>query len=381
MSRFLSRPAVRRAARAITATALLSAATAGLAAAPASALPSRAELDGPGRLYALRTFESGAEPTAAQKASCKTGLGPEWALTQISALEARYYAPTVDPTTGLVTDPDARLVGPIFGCLGVTASLSQPGTSWGKLPLSLGTIEARGRCSLHTSPSLFLATYSGCMLPITPQNGRSGFVTSASYADLFKLHGTTTGSVWTAFVAGAGDANTPVAVTPAPNTPKVVGLKHAILRGVGQAPIPVAGAGCPNGTKTAARAALHAQAPDPASAELIAPPTETAAGTVTLCFKSAYQLSTPTTAIITIPSAGSSSNVIKAEGQCYHREIGLANDLRSQACDFEPIAPKVPLREGVITSNGLVKNGNLAQGENAAIWVIGGLGNFANPTP
>ncbi len=366
--------------RAAAVTVALTATAAGLAAPASAALPSRATLDGPGRIYAIRTFESGNEATAEQKAACKVGMGPEWSATQISALDARYYAPEIDERTGLVTDPDARQVGPIFGCVGVTGSLKQPGTSWGRIPLSLGTIEARGRCSLRLSPSLAFATYSGCILPVTPQDGKSGMVTSASYTDLLKLHGTTTGSIWTAFVAGAGTASTPVQPVPAPTVPTVANLKHVVLRSVGQRSTPLLSSGCPFGTLSAARADLHAQTPDPQTAELISPPNAALAGWVKLCFQGTYGLSTFTTAYLTVNAGTASSNVIKAEGTCYHREIGLAGDLRSQACDFEPVTPKIALREGVITSNGLVHAGNLTSGANAAVWVIGGLGPFGTPT-
>lgn len=370
----------RRVARALIAAAALATAAGGVAAPAHAALPTRAQLDGPGRLYAIRTFDSGAEGTPAQVAACKVGLGPEWAATQISTLDARYYAPGVNPSTGLVTDPAARQVGPLFGCVGVTGSLKQPGTSFGEIPLSLGTIHAKGRCSLRFAQAQAFATFSGCVLPVVPELGRSGLVTSASYTDLLGLYGTTTGSVWTAFVAGATGPDQTVTPVPVPSAPKPGNvLRHQILRAVGQHAIPVASSGCPWFTQSAAQAALHAQVPDSATSELIAAPNATAAGSVKLCFQGGYGLSTFTTAYLTVPAGTSTTKVIKAEGTCYQREIGLTGDLRSQACDLEPVNPRVVLKEGMITSNGLVHAGDLTTGANAAVWVLGGFGPFGTP--
>lgn len=368
----------RRRARSLAA-GVLAAASFGAILAPAApaALPTRAELDGPGRLYAVRTFDSGSDATPAQAAACKAGLGAD----PLSTLDARYYAPTVDPSTGLVTVPNAKQVSPLVGCVGVSPSLSQPGTAYGEVPLSAGTIHAKGRCSLRFSQAEAFATFSGCVLPVVPENGKNGMVTSASYTDLLGLHNTTTGSVWTAYVTGTtgpDQALTPIPpkLAPKPGTT----LRHQILRAVDQHAIPVPST-CPWFTKTASIAALHAQAPDPNTSELIAAPNATAAGSVTLCFRGAYSLAIPTTALITVPSGSASSNVIKAEGTCYHRNIGLAGDLRSQACDLEPVTPRIPMREGMITSNGLIHEGTASAGANAAVWVLGGFGSFGTPAP
>ncbi|MEN0015442.1 MAG: hypothetical protein AAGC46_18890 [Solirubrobacteraceae bacterium] len=374
----LSRPA--RAVRALLA-ALVLVLTAGgtVSVASAAPLPSRAVLDGPGRLYAIRTFDSGEAATASQKAACKAGLGPIWSLTEISALSARYYSPTVDPQTGLVTKPDARTVGPIFGCVGATVSTTQPGTSWGEVPLSLGTIHARGQCSLRFSSIQAFATESGCILGVTPENGLNGVVTSASYTDLLGLGGTTTGSVWTAFVSGAAGRSQTVTPpsTPAPVTPKAGNLRHLILRAVGQHAVAVPPS-CPAGTRTATTADLHAQQPDPATDELIAAPSAAAAGTVTLCFEGAYSAAVQTTAVITLPAGPANpSGIFTAGGLCYHRDIGATSTV-GEACDLAPTARTGVLQEGMITSNGLVTTGTNGAAQNAAVWVIGGFGTLGD---
>lgn len=367
-----------RIARRLLAAALLattSAGAVGVAAASAAPLPSRAVLDGPGRLYAIRTFDSGEAATAAQKSACKAGLGPVWSLTQISALSARYYSPTVDQATGLVTDADARTVGPIFGCVGVTASLTQPGTSWGEVPLSLGTIHAKGQCSLRISSIQAFATESGCILGVTPENGLTGVVTSASYTDLLSLGSTTTGSVWTAFVAGAAGRSQTVTppTTPAPVTPKQGNLRHLILRAVAQHAVPVP-ASCPGGTKSATSADLHAQQPDTATDELIAAPSATAAGTVVMCFGGTYSAAVSTTAVFTLPGGPANpSGVFTAGGLCYHRDIGVAGSA-GEACDLAPTNRTGMLQEGMITSNGVVAAGTNGAAQNAAVWVLGGFG-------
>lgn len=372
-------PGGRRSRIAIAAASLSGIALGAASAAQAAPLPSRAVLDGPGRLYAIRTFDSGEKATSAQKSACTAGLGLPWSLTQISQLAARYYNPTVDPATGLVIAAAAHVVGPIFGCVGVTTSLTQPGTSWGEVPLSLGTIHAKGQCSLRFSSVQALATESGCILGVTPENGLNGVVTSASYTDLLSLGSTTTGSVWTAFVTGAAGrtANVVAPTIPPPVTPKAGNLRHLILRAVGQHSVAVPPS-CPAGTKTAASADLHAQQPDPATDELIAAPSAAAAGTLTLCFTASYSSAVSTTAVFTLPGGPTNpSGIFTASGLCYHRGIAQSGAV-GEACDLAPNAKTTVLREGMITSNGLVTAGVNGAAQNASVWVIGGFGTLGD---
>jgi hypothetical protein len=70
--------------------------------------------------------------------------------------------------------------------------------------------------------------------------------------------------------------------------------------------------------------------------------------------------------------------LVKAEGICYHRDIGL-NPTMGEACDLNPVTPKVALKEGMVTSNGLVPSGRNGGALNAAVWVLGGFGTIGTP--
>ncbi|MEV6060848.1 hypothetical protein AB0L62_12675 [Nocardia asteroides] len=374
---------------------LLTATSTGIAYAD-DAIPDRAVLDGPARMFALRTFDSGFDASASAKEICRAGLGPIDGLTQVSSLDARFYAPIIDTATGLITVADAQQTSPMLACVGLTASLSHPVTNFARLPLRVGTVDARGRCSLRPSLHHLLATLNGCTLAITPADGLSGTVTSASYTDLVGVTPVTTGSVWTASVLGGADRTVDLAPIPPRDAPTAGDLRHAIFRAIGGQR--AKSADCPSGFVPSSRAQLHPQQPDPGSGELIEAPSPVAAGAVTLCSGSSGSSGAPAgssngssgsssgssgagsvvsvAGVLTMSGNGSDAPPVPFEGHCTFSDVGAAGVL-GRTCELSPSTRTTVMEEGVITVNGLVSAQDPSQEINAPVWVVGGFGTFA----
>ncbi|MEV0688490.1 hypothetical protein AB0I35_32005 [Nocardia sp. NPDC050378] len=298
----------------------------------------------------------------------------------MSTLDARFYAPTIDAATGLITVADAEQTSPMLACVGLTASLTQPVTNYARLPLRVGTVDARGHCSLRPSLHHLLATLNGCTLAITPADGLTGTVTSASYTDLVGVTPVTTGSVWTASVLGGSDRTVDLVPVPPRDAPKAGDLRHAIFRAIGG--LSADPASCPSGFTPSSRALLHPQQPDPASGELIAAPSPEAAGVVALCSGPSNGSSNGSSgAGSVVPVAGTvtlgrGSDAVPFTGQCQLTEVGAAGVL-GRTCELSPSTRTTVLEEGMITVNGLVSAHDPSREINSPLWIVGGFGTFA----
>jgi hypothetical protein len=275
-----------------------------------------------------------------------------------------------------VTDPTARELGPGFIC-GAPGPAGLDAAAFTDLP-GIDRTTLRGPCALRPLAPQPGALAVSCALTAAanPAAGvTGGFATSNSVVSQGPGE-VPTGSVWTAYVSRS-EATTQISdvpAGPAPKVPDVAGIDFLILRTTAT-DNPASDAFCAPGS-TVRTGRVSAVQPDLGSGRI--PDTAGAAmGGLVACF----QPSGATTVRIRVPKADGTLEV-QGSGTCAASPVAGETD-PLQHCSLD-VTPAGEIRDGLITSNGLVDAAATSRTRGPGVWTVSMLGSppdAATPAP
>lgn len=329
--------------------------------------------NGPGNFSVYRTVDSGQRPTGEDNAACNDYFGSPRSLTVVERLDARMYTFTNDPSTGFLQNPTAQNVGPIYVCDGPTVDGQAFLDQWGVLTAPvLGRLTMNGPCGLEFMIGSLGRGAVDCVLRVQPNDSgvTDGVATSNSVANPLRLPDGRTGSLWTLYTLGEGNA--PIAA-PVPGTPQPTGsVKYSVGREVNSVSTGSTPA-CPGGVRTTE---IHSVSVDPATGAASTEPSEDVAANASICYQNPsspdFAASLSITSLGVTPALTSTST-----GQCRRTDLAVGADTVQQSCGFT-LPPQFDrgLTGGQVTLNGLVPTKDAAGSANSAIWTTSFLGSI-----
>jgi hypothetical protein len=181
---------------------------------PDSSFGAEPSLDGPGRYYVFKTFDTAAPLTEEQQAACMAYFGAARYATLISKLNAALFSFTINLDSGRSTDQTAAYLGPGLICIGAGADASGTEAFATTALPGVGTAAANGPCALSPIAALPGVLFANCNLQLQPdalQGLLGGMASSNSVSNNAGLSDDVpkTGSIWTAYVVRKPGAPTP----------------------------------------------------------------------------------------------------------------------------------------------------------------------------
>ncbi len=331
--------------------------------------------DGPGSYYVFRTRDTTQPATDEQNAKCKSYFGSIRYGTVITKLNAALYSPTVDQSTGRVTDQTAAPLGPGFICSAPALNLDGILESFAYTALpGMGTVYASGPCSPEPVFPALGALSASCRLKpkADPAVGvTGGLITSNSVVNELPevSPSAPTGSVWTAYVTGTPQPSSdpPGVVNPPEDAP---GLTFFIARAA-QASTSTSTRKCGVPALFARTTTLSSVQPDPGTSKL---PSESgpAIGSLLVCYTAPLIGAFVATAkaSLTGPHGPLSIDMV---GRCANVSTSAGN---AQSCSLKATSG---VKGGLITSNGLARAFEPQKANNAAIWTFTLYGDSVSP--